>query len=187
MRGSPSSSAEAGPSSVRATVAAGRNVPVAQSKIVRLPCAEAGAADATRPLTARSPRKREVESSVRNAASRILLSGFSSNFFSMWGGVMQLMQRHWFVNMETLHQNYIMSRRTSMDAIKQRSRDYLPEVESVKPSSVHGFKKITERRVSLVSITAAKDLALRAPDRCSAISLPESSSTPSRGFPASAA
>jgi hypothetical protein len=103
-------SAEAGPSSVRATVADETEVMLAQSKTVRRPCVEVAMADARRPLTARSPRKREVGSSVRNAASRILLSGLSISFFRMWGGVMQLMQRHWFVNMRTLHKNYLMSK-----------------------------------------------------------------------------
>jgi hypothetical protein len=74
-------------------------VMLAQSKTVRRPCVEVAKAGASRPLTARSPRKREVDNIVRNAASRILLSELSISFFRMWGGVMQLMQRHWLVNM----------------------------------------------------------------------------------------
>ena len=48
----------------------------------------------------RSPRKRELEIRVLSAALRILASELSSSFFSMWGGVMQLMQRQRFEFME---------------------------------------------------------------------------------------
>ena len=55
---------------------------------------------------------------------------------------MQLMQRHWFVNMRTLHQMNIEMNNTR--AIKQRPRDYLPEVESVKPGGAHEIEKIIQ-------------------------------------------